>query len=67
MKFATSRIWIAILAVVAFASPAVAQEITGGIRGSVADSSGGLVSNASITVTQAETGFTRTLVTGADG
>ena len=68
MKFATSCIWITIFAVVlAFVSPAVAQEITGSIRGSVADSSGGLVSNASITVTQAETGFARTLVTGADG
>ncbi|HEX8712435.1 MAG TPA: carboxypeptidase-like regulatory domain-containing protein, partial [Terracidiphilus sp.] len=46
---------------------AFAQVVGGTIGGTVHDSSGRLVSGATVTVRQLDTGATRTLVTGADG
>ncbi|MGH9740408.1 MAG: TonB-dependent receptor domain-containing protein [Candidatus Acidiferrales bacterium] len=47
--------------------PAAAQQITGTIRGSVTDPSGAGVPGASVTATQIETGFTRSVETGRNG
>lgn len=43
------------------------QQITATIRGTVVDASGGVVSSALVTATQAETGFTRTVASDAQG
>lgn len=48
-------------------SPAFAQQITGNIRGTVSDPSGGVVDGAAVTAEQIETGLTRTTSTGRDG
>lgn len=44
-----------------------AQQITASIRGTVFDASGAAVSNVTVTATQAETGFARSVVTNAQG
>jgi hypothetical protein len=44
-----------------------AQQVTGVIRGTVYDPSGATVSAATLTITQIETGFTRTATSGARG
>jgi hypothetical protein len=44
-----------------------AQEISGSIRGTVLDASGGAVSNAAITATRSETRLARTVYTDAQG
>jgi hypothetical protein len=44
-----------------------AQIVGGSISGTVRDASGALLGNATVTARQLETGFTRTLTTGADG
>ena len=44
-----------------------AQQVAGSIRGAVADASGGMVSGAAITAKQAETGFTRSATSDAQG
>ena len=44
-----------------------AQEITGSIRGRVLDATGGVVSNAEVTVTRSETSFARTVQSDAQG
>jgi hypothetical protein len=43
------------------------QQVTGIIRGTVYDPSGAVVSSATVTVIQVETGFVRTAITGAQG
>lgn len=47
--------------------PALAQTITGRIDGHVTDSSGGVLPGATVTVTNENTGFSRTLVTDESG
>jgi hypothetical protein len=47
--------------------PAAGQAVTGTILGRVADTSGAVIPGAKVTVTQTETGFTRTLITDAKG
>ena len=47
--------------------PAVAQQITGNIRGTVVDPSGAVVQAAAVSAQQAETGLTRTAITDRDG
>ncbi len=47
--------------------PLFAQQITGSIRGTVADSSGALVAGATVTARQTETGLTRTATTDHGG
>ncbi len=44
-----------------------AQQITGNIRGTVADSSGAVVQNATVVVTQSETGLTRSVASDRTG
>ncbi len=44
-----------------------AQEITGSIRGRIRDATGGVVSNADVTVTRSETGFARTVQSDSQG
>ena len=47
--------------------PSRAQQVTGIIRGTIFDPSAAIVSSAAITVTQAETGFTRAATSGSQG
>tara|TARA_Y100000815_G_scaffold256634_1_gene264465 strand:+ start:1075 stop:4185 length:3111 start_codon:yes stop_codon:yes gene_type:complete len=55
-------------AAVAFAAPAAAQDYTSGtIAGTVADEAGSPVAGATVTVTSAGQGFTRTATTGSSG
>lgn len=53
--------------VVCSASAAVAQRITGSIAGTVKDNQGGMVTTATITATNVETGLVRNVSVGADG
>ena len=55
------------LAAVLFAPTAFSQQITGSIRGTVADPSGGVVQGASVSAKQTETGLTRTTTTDRAG
>ena len=49
------------------ALPAAAQKITGTIQGVVTDSQSAVIANATVTVTQAATGESRTVTTGSQG
>ncbi|VAV99436.1 Oar-like outer membrane protein protein, OmpA family, partial [hydrothermal vent metagenome] len=49
------------------ATPASAQQITSGIEGTVRDSQGNAIANATVSVTDTRTGQTRTLKTSANG
>jgi hypothetical protein len=65
-KLCSFRLVILLAAtVVLFAAQALAQEAT--IVGTVTDPSGAAVPNASITITDIDTGVTRTLPSGSDG
>jgi hypothetical protein len=55
------------IALVALASPCFAQRITATIRGTVTDTSGAVVPGASVTVTNENTGFSRSTVTNDVG
>lgn len=46
---------------------AVAQQISGSIRGTVIDPTGAVIQNATVTARQVETGFSRQASTGRDG
>jgi hypothetical protein len=48
-------------------APLFAQQITGSVRGTVADSSGALVAGATVTARQLETGLGRTATTDRSG
>jgi hypothetical protein len=58
---------IAVLAMVLTAGPASAQLSTAELAGTVRDSSGAVLPGVSVTVTQTDTGFTRTVVTDDSG
>ena len=61
------RLWaLAFVALVAV-SPAFAQGTTGAIEGKIADEQGLALSNASVTVRNTATGFTRTAVSDSAG
>jgi len=62
-RFAVLSLFVLFLAV--FAVPAFAQEAT--VVGTVTDPSGAAVPNVSITITNTDTGISRTLVTGSQG
>src|SRR5262245_41435539 len=66
MKF-VFRIFFILLVCGVLCISSRAQQVTGIIRGTIFDPSGAVVSAASITVTQAETGFTRTATSGPQG
>jgi len=53
--------------VLILASAAVAQQTTGVIQGTVLDAAGGAVAGAAITVVNNDTGYSRTLTSGATG
>src|ERR1700680_1421629 len=62
------RLTVAVVLVATCMSiPALAQLPTGTILGTVKDSSAGVVTGASVTGRNTETGLTRTLPTGEDG
>ena len=63
----TFRFILAVLLLSSFSVAASAQQITASIRGTVVDSSGGVVSSAMVTATQTETGFTRTVTSDSQG
>jgi hypothetical protein len=54
-------------AVLLFATPAAAQRTSANLRGTVTDSTHALVPGATVTVSNADTGFTRTMVTNDSG
>jgi hypothetical protein len=56
-----------LVAIAGGAAAAYAQIVGGTIGGTVKDATGALLSGATVTVRQLETGATRTLTTGADG
>lgn len=59
---------IAFLLLVAMVCPRVGAQVnTGTLTGLVIDSSGAVVKDATVTATNAGTGYTRTVTTGADG
>jgi hypothetical protein len=58
---------ICLLALLAAAPATFAQAVSGTILGSVNDPSGAAVAGARITLTNAQTGFARTVTSGADG
>lgn len=57
----------AALAIAASLTPAYAQEITASIRGDVVSSTGAPISGATVTVTNTETGFSRSTTSSATG
>ena len=66
MKHLAPILWSALLALILTNSVAWAQA-TGGISGTVRDESGGVLPGVTITVTQTETGVTRTTVSNDTG
>ena len=63
----SSFVWAFLLLVVTSATPAVAQLTTGTIRGTAKDETGGVLPGADITITNADTGTTRSLTTNEQG
>jgi hypothetical protein len=62
-----ARLGCVLAMIVCASSIASAQQITGSIRGTVADASGGFVQGASVSAKQTETGLTRTAMTDRAG
>ena len=58
---------VSIAVLILLAIPVVAQLPTATILGVAKDSSGGVLPNATVTVTNVDTGLTRTVKTGDDG
>src|SRR5712664_591540 len=46
---------------------AFAQNVTGSVRGTVSDEQGAAVAGANVTITSADTGYTRSMKSGSDG
>jgi outer membrane receptor protein involved in Fe transport len=63
----SGRLACILVAISAGLSAAVAQQITGNIRGTVSDPSGAVVQSATVTAKQSETGLTRTAITDRSG
>ena len=66
MRFAVKTLFACLLAGF-IAGSGNSQQVTGVIRGTVYDPSGATVSAAAVTVTQLETGFSRTAMSGGQG
>ncbi|MDE3245248.1 MAG: carboxypeptidase regulatory-like domain-containing protein, partial [Acidobacteriota bacterium] len=58
---------IAVLIAAPLASPLMAQQTSGAVRGQVKSKKGGVVANAGLVLRNAETGFSRTLTSDAQG
>ena len=67
LKYLLAASVVSLSAAATVATPAVAQTITSGVEGQVADESGAAIPGATVTVTDTRTGQTRTLTAGADG
>ena len=70
MKFSTRGLWVAVffsLAILLCAGSVWAQAGASTIRGTVTDASGGVVPNATVTITNLQTNLTRTQTTTAVG
>ena len=63
----SSFVWAFLLLVVATPAPAAAQLTTGTIRGTAKDETGGVLPGADITITNVDTGTTRSLTTNEGG
>ena len=62
-----NRLVIAVVAMLAAAVPAAAQQTTGTIAGRVIDEQGGAIPGATVTARSAQTGFVRTEVSDSEG
>src|SRR5262245_20654690 len=58
---------ILLAALLALAGPASAQDFRGGIRGTITDSTGGVLPGVTVTVTNADTKIAQTVVTDDKG
>ena len=70
MRNVSSRLFrfsILLATAVLFGLPLVAQQTLGGITGSVTDSTGGVIPNASVTVVAEQTALTRTVKSNGSG
>jgi len=61
------RSLLSLLAVLLLAAPAAAQRTTANLRGTVTDTSRAIIPGATVTVSNAATGFSRTMVTNESG
>ena len=62
-----SAVWLSLLCVLGMAPGVLAQGVSGRIVGSATDSSGAVVANAHVTVTNQDTGVSISAVTDARG
>ena len=60
-------VWLLLIVVLAVSAPAGAQVTTSTILGRVTDASGGVLPNATVTITNTDTGLARTVPTNGDG
>src|SRR5712691_9751391 len=69
--FGNSRVIISLLAVLALVlcstTGARAQVTTAAVRGTVSDEQGAAIAGAEVAITNVDTSFTRTVITGSDG
>src|ERR671925_1254386 len=66
MKRSSVACWISLAILLVAAAPAFSQA-TAELNGRVTDESGGVLPGVTVTVTQTDTGFTRSVVTEANG
>jgi hypothetical protein len=67
MKHRSSWVWFIVLALVLIATPLWAQKITGTISGIVTDPTGAVIPQVAITITNTETGLSRTVTSNDMG
>jgi hypothetical protein len=67
MWYTASRLMLCLFLLAAMSFSAFAQSVYGTISGTVADESGAVVPNATVTIVNKATGFTRTITSNADG
>lgn len=67
LKYLLAASVVSLSAATVVATPAAAQTITSGVEGTVTDTSGNVLSGATVTVTDNRTGATRTATTGGSG
>src|SRR4029077_20974081 len=67
MRFRNSSLLLVFLFVISFQTLNAQTAGTGALTGTVKDPSGAVIPNATVTLTSADTGQTRTTMTGGDG